>query len=478
MDNTILIIEDDDIVRNTLSEFLSRNGFVIHAVTSGEAGLELLRTERVDLVITDLVMPGMDGMVVLKEVTAVAPNIPVLIMTGFATVQTAVEAIKIGAFDYITKPFNLDDMMNVLTKALSLSRLQKENTRLRIQLRKKYGFTELIGHSGPMQAVYRLIEKIAATDSTVLITGESGTGKEVIAKTIHFNNPDRANGPFVALNCAAIPHNLLGSELFGHEKGAFTGAISSRMGRFELAQRGTLLLDEVGELDLSLQAKLLRVLQEREFERVGGVKKIKVDVRIIAASNKDLEQATRNGSFREDLFYRLNVIPLHLPPLRSRAEDIPLLIAHFIDEYCRKLDRSPFTIAPEAMDRLLRYQWPGNVRELENLIERLSILAAGRVASLQDLPEKIQQLAVTAVPSPQPETVPPAEPLTGPDPVAELGDAGIDLNAVVSAMERQLITRALERSGGVRSRAAQLLGLNRTTLLEKMKKMKIERGKS
>jgi len=317
------VIEDDESVRDVLSRFLRETGFEVTTADSGVTGIDMLRAEKFDLILTDLKLPGgIDGMGVLREVTANKINVPVIVLTGHATVETAVEAMKIGAYDYITKPFNFDELMIILKKALSVSKLQKENVMLKMQLKKKYNFRGLIGDSPTMQVVYELIEKIADTDSTVLITGESGTGKELIAKTIHYNNSMRAGGPFVPLNCAAIPKDLLESELFGHEKGAFTGAINTRIGRFELAQGGTLFLDEVGELDPSLQVKLLRVLQEREFERVGGVKTIKVDVRILAATNKDLENATRVGKFREDLFYRLNVIPLHLPPLRKRVEDI------------------------------------------------------------------------------------------------------------------------------------------------------------
>jgi sigma-54 specific flagellar transcriptional regulator A len=331
-----------------------------------------------------------------------------------------------------------------------------------------------------MQVVYGLIEKIANTDSTVLITGKSGTGKELIAKTIHFNNSMRAGGPFVPLNCGAIPKDLLESELFGHEKGSFTGAINTRVGRFELAQGGTLFLDEVGELDPSLQVKLLRVLQEREFERVGGMKTIKVDVRILAATNKDLEQATKEGKFREDLFYRLNVIPLHLPPLRDRVEDIMPLTSHFIQEFSRKRKRDPFTFSPEALECMLNYPWPGNVRELENLIERLSILVSGKVVNVFDLPEKFHQMAstdserTTDTPITTQRQVPSAAPAAPRHAGIEFGDSGINLNEMVSTMERNLIMQALERAGGVRSKAAQLLGLNRTTLLEKIKKMGIE----
>ncbi len=478
----VLVIDDDDTVRDVLSSFLGGKNFDVTLAASGEAGLDILHADKFELILTDLVMPGVTGMDILTEVAAARITAPVIVMTAFGTVQTAVEAMRVGAFDYITKPFNLDELMLVINKAFSVSKLQKENVMLKMQLKKKYNFKGLIGDSPSMQVVYEMIEKVADTDSTVLITGESGTGKELIAKTIHYNNTSRAGGPFVPLNCAAIPKDLLESELFGHEKGAFTGAVNTRLGRFELAQGGTLFLDEVGELDPSLQVKLLRVLQEREFERVGGMKTIKVDVRILAATNKDLEKATRDGNFREDLYYRLNVIPLHLPPLRQRVEDLQLLLAHFVHEFCRKRKREPFTFSPEAMTCLLNSRWPGNVRELENLVERLTILVSGPLVNVSDLPEKFHQLPFPSLetrpgsgantsPSQLPSGT--AEPMSFNNPVS-FGETGIDLNEMVSTMERNMIMQALEKAGGVRSRAAQLLGLNRTTLLEKMKKMKID----
>jgi len=478
--NKVLIIEDDETVRDVLRSFLGGKGFETTLAENGEAGIEALHAATFDIVLTDLVMPGVSGMDVLKEVMTSKNRAPVIVMTAFGTVQTAVEAMRFGAFDYLTKPFNLEELMMVLEKALSVARLQKENVMLKMQLKKKYNFKGLIGDCSPMQAVYALIEKIADTDSTVLITGESGTGKELIAKTIHYNNASRAGGPFVPLNCGAIPRDLLESELFGHEKGAFTGAINTRLGRFELAQGGTLFLDEVGELDPSLQVKLLRVVQEREFERVGGMKTIKADVRILAATNKDLEQATKDGKFREDLFYRLNVIPLHLPPLRDRVEDIELLTVHFVQEFSHKRKRDPFVFTAEAMDCLMKYRWPGNVRELENLIERLSILVSGKVVNVFDLPDKFHQMSFADV-----RDRAQASPVVAPSPASslprqssiEFGESGISLNEMVSTMERNLIMQALERAGGVRSKAAQLLSLNRTTLLEKMKKMGIEMQK-
>ena len=478
----ILVVEDDEAMQDVLQIFLTGKGFEVTLAQNGEAALDLLGVEKFDLVLTDLVMPGKGGMDVLKGATISQPDIPVIVMTGFGTVQSAVEAMKMGAFDYLTKPYNLDELLVILDKALSVSQLQKENRMLKMQLKKKYVFKGIVGDSPSMHAVYELIEKIADTDSTVLITGESGTGKELVARTIHYNNTRRANGPFVALNCAAIPKDLLASELFGHEKGAFTGAVYARAGRFELAQGGTLFLDEVGELDPALQVKLLRVLQEREVQRVGGVKTIKVDVRILAATNADLEKATQQGMFREDLFYRLNVIPLHLPPLRKRPEDIALLIAHFVQDFSRKRQREPLVFSPEANKFLMGYSWPGNVRELENLIERLSILVSGRAAQVADLPETLRRTDSAVRERQAISAQKPANAVTGALPLIrydtmEVDETGIDLDGLIGSIERDLIRKALERAGGVRSKAARLLGLNRTTLLEKIKKMGIETEK-
>lgn len=346
--------------------------------------------------------------------------------------------------------------------------VEKENVLLKKQFRKKFDFKGLIGDSPPMQSVYEMIEKIADTDTTILISGESGTGKELIAKIMHFNS-GRAQGAFVPLNCAAIPKDLLESELFGHEKGAFTGALNTRVGRFELAHGGTLFLDEIGELEPSLQVKLLRVLQEREFERVGGIKTIKVDVRILAATNKDLERAIRENRFREDLYYRLNVIPLYIPPLRDRTEDIQPLVDYFTRKYADKRGREPLMFSPDALKCLMSHSWPGNVRELENLIERLVILTSGTLVGTPDLPEKFNQYIdfkkpVLAV-SPELQDI-------------AIPEVGIDINAAVDKMERTLILKALEKTGWVKNRAAKLLGLNRTTLIEKMKKMGIELQKT
>lgn len=334
--------------------------------------------------------------------------------------------------------------------------------------KKKCTFDGFIGNSSSIKQVFRLVERISETDSTVLITGESGTGKELIAKIIHFNS-ERSQGPFVPVNCAAIPKDLLESELFGHEKGAFTGALQTRIGRFELANKGTLFLDEIGELDPSLQVKLLRILQEREFERVGGIKTIKADVRILAATNKDLERATKEGKFRDDLYYRINVIPLNLPPLRDRTEDIPLLIDYFAAKFAQRRKREPLKFTPEAYELMMKYKWPGNVRELENLLERLTILKTNSIVTLSDLPEKFHYSSEHK-----------KDNLPNPVKEIEVGipECGIDINSVVSDIERKLILKALEKTGGVKNRAAKILGLNRTTLIEKMKKMGIELKKT
>ncbi len=463
-----LIIDDDSIIREMLETFLKKEGLEVISASDGKTALEILKNDKFDIILTDLVMPIMDGIELLKEAAPLKINTPFIVMTAFGTIETAVEAMRYGAFDYITKPFNLNELTIIIKRALKISRLQMENIMMKKQLKKKYSFEGLVGDSSQMQSVYEMIEKIADTDSTVLITGESGTGKELVARTIHYNSP-RFNNPFVPLNCAAIPKDLLESELFGHEKGAFTGAIHTRIGRFELAHGGTLFLDEIGELDLSLQVKLLRVIQQKEFERVGGHKTLKVDVRIIAATNKDLEKAVQEAKFREDLFYRLNVIPLHLPPLRERTEDIPLLLEHFIPYFCKKRKRKLFRFSPEALQCLLKCNWNGNVRELENLLERLSILSNSDIINESDLPEKFHIQRTMQLPKsshfpPSLDTMPPIE---------NMGK-GCDLNQIIDNIERTLIIDAISKAGGVKSKAAIMLGLNRTTLIEKMKKMGID----
>ncbi len=466
----ILVIDDDPTVLDVLKTFLSEKGYEVTLSDSGESGLELLISERFDLAIIDLVIPRVGGIEILKELNSRRIKVPVIIMTAYGTIQNAVLSMKLGAFDYITKPFNLEELQLIIEKALEVSRLERENIALKGQLRQRYHFSVLVGDSIKMQRIYDLIEKIADTDSTILITGESGTGKELVAKTIHYNS-SRAEGPFVPINCAAIPRDLLESELFGHERGAFTGAVNTRIGRFELANKGTLFLDEIGELDPSLQVKLLRVLQEREFERVGGVKTIKVDVRIIAATNRNLEEAVREGKFREDLYWRLNVIPIHLPPLRERREDIPLLLDHFLKRFQRKRKGKPLRFSEEALAVLMRYDWPGNVRELENLVERLTILVSHEVVMPDDLPERF--LKREGVDKGLPTVTSPLSTVTSPPTLEDIPEGGIDLAKVLEETERNLILNALRKAGGVRSKAAALLGINRTTLIEKMKRLGI-----
>ncbi len=454
----ILVIDDEESIRELLADFLESKGYEVVTTHDGKSGLSLLKEDKFDLFLLDLMMPGMSGLDVLRETSSEKITIPSIVITAFASVQTAVEAMKFGAFDYITKPFVLEDVHIAIKRALDVSRLQEENIRLKKELKKKFGYHKIIGNSKQIQDVIKFIEKIADTDSTVLVTGESGTGKELISKTIHYNS-SRSKKPFVPLNCAAIPRDILESELFGHEKGAFTGAISTRLGRFELAHNGTLFLDEIGELAPSLQVKLLRVLQEKEFERVGGIKTIKVDVRIVTATNRDLEKAVKEGMFREDLYYRLNVIPLHLPPLRKMKDDIPLLIEHFVNDIAKRKKRDAPRLSAETLDCLGKYRWPGNVRELENLMERLVILKEGDDVLPEDLPERLREKRYDHDISTKSQ---------------RLSSDGVDLNSMLDDFENNMIVQALEISKGVKSKAANLLGLNRTTLIEKMKKKAIE----
>ena len=459
----ILVIDDEQSIRDLLKDFLEAKGFEVSTASDGESGLTLLKEDKFAFFLLDLMMPGISGLDVLRQSASEKIDIPCIVITAHASVQTAVEAMKLGAFDYISKPFVLEDIHLAITRLLEYSRLQEENRSLKSELKKKStlnkrALDKIIGKSASIQSVIKFVEKIADTDSTVLVTGESGTGKELIAKNIHYSS-SRSGKPFVPLNCAAIPKDILESELFGHEKGAFTGAVTTRIGRFELASEGTLLLDEIGELAPALQVKLLRVLQEKEFERVGGIKTIKTDARIIAATNRDLEKAVKEGDFREDLYYRLNVIPLNLPPLRKMREDIPLMIDHFITHMSKRMGRSAPTLSDETMKCLISYAWPGNVRELENLIERMLILKEGEVVSPDDLPERISSRTVDRKSVSREQA---------------LSSDGVDLNFMLEEIENNMIIQALEISRGVKSKAANLLGLNRTTLIEKMKKKAIE----
>jgi DNA-binding NtrC family response regulator len=452
----ILVVDDEEINREFLQEVLTDRGFEVTVAADGFAALQLLRQEFFHVVLSDLKMPGMDGVELLRQLKEIAPSTVGIIFTGYATIETAVEAIKAGAYDYVTKPFRVEEFEVVLRRALEFQRLNHENITMRKQLKAKYRFENIISDSDKMQAVFELIEKVSDSDSTVLISGESGTGKELVARAIHYNSY-RQDKPLVTINCGAIPGELLESELFGYEKGAFTGATSLRIGRFELANGGTVFLDEIGEMSPALQVKILRVLQEREFERIGGSRTIKVDIRIIAATNKDPEELVTSHQFREDLYYRLNVIPIHLPPLRERKSDIPLLVAHFIDRFNAEKRRHIEGISPEAMQMLMRHHWPGNVRELENLIERITILKGSGIILPEDLPEKFSQSLSDGV-----------------VPEVDIPNGGLDFDGAVQAFERQLLAKALQRTQGVKSKAAELLHMNRTTLVEKVKKLQLE----
>jgi DNA-binding NtrC family response regulator len=401
-------------------------------------------------------MPGMDGLEVINRITKLDSRIITIVMTGYGTIDYAVRTMKAGAFDFITKPFGPDTVSLIVKRAIEVLKLKQENHLLRKAVRDQYRFEHLVGTSAPMRRVLDFVEKVADSESTVLITGDSGTGKELIARMLHFNSM-RRDRSLVPVNCGAIPENLLESELFGHEKGAFTGAAHTRLGRFELAHGGTLFLDEIGEMPLALQVKLLRVLQERCFERVGGNKTIHVDVRIIAATNQNLEQAVAERRFRQDLYYRLHVIPIEVPPLRERRSDIPLLVNHFIERLNDQRKTEIAGMEPEALTRLIEYEWPGNIRELENLVERSVVLKKKGWIAVADLPERLAKAA-------------PAQPADQSEHFIRFNDEGINLTKELEQYENRLIGEALRKANGVTSRAAQLLQLNRTTLVEKLKR--------
>ncbi len=455
---TVLVVDDVPDIRTTMSEILKYKGFAVDQATDGQEAIELINTRFYDIVLTDIAMPRKNGMEVLKYIKNNSPDTICIMITGFGSIEGAVEALRMGAFDYLSKPIKPSEVVVIIEKALEVRDLKRENKSLREELQNRYSYDRIVGQSESIKKVFKLVDKVAHTDSTVLITGESGTGKELIAHAIHYAS-GRKTKPFVPINCAAIPEELLESELFGHEKGAFTHAIRTRIGRFELANKGTIFLDEIGEMSPSLQVKLLRVLQERCFERVGGVKTINVDIRVVAATNIDLEEAVNKGTFREDLYYRLNVIPIHLPPLRERKGDIPLLVNHFLKKFSKGTDVK--SIDENALMMLEAYDWPGNVRELENIVERLVILANGPTITIADIPETILRKS-GHVPIPKSS-----------EPPAILPEEGLSLSEAVEQFEKTLILQALERTNGVKNRAAKLLKMNRTTLIEKMKKMKL-----
>ena len=449
----LLLVEDEPALRTVVAEQLADRGYVVHQAESGEAAVARLADFAYDAIVTDLRMPGISGGEVIDAAIQRYPDIVVIVVTGYGTVKDAVEAIKRGAADFVSKPFQIDELTHALDAALEQRRLKSENAYLRAQLDDRYRIEGIVGRSPAMKKLFHLLETVAPINSTILITGETGTGKEVVARAIHHNSPRRAQR-FVALNCSAIPEALLEAELFGHVRGAFTGAIGNRQGRVEQAHKGTLFLDEVGTMSTALQMKLLRVLQEREFERIGDSNTVKVDVRVIAATNSDLGRMVADGEFRGDLYYRLNVIPVSLPPLRDRKDDVPLLVQHFLDKL-RTDQRPPLSVTQEAMRALMAYGWPGNVRQLENAIERAVAFGAGRgLIDVDDLPPEIASSQGEA-------------PNTG----VFLPEEGLDLEQLVSGIERTLIERALERTSGNKGHAARLLNLKRTTLVEKIKRL-------
>ena len=448
----ILIVDANQQARQQTAAALTAQGFEVGQATAHAEGLERFGEEPYDLLITSLKSPEIDGLELLREIHATQPRTMGIVVARDASVDEALKAMKGGVFDYVSEPFGFEELLIIVHRALSHQALKNENTTLKGQLRQKYRFENIVGNSKPMQDVFRLIEKVADTDSTVLISGDSGTGKELVARAIHYNSKRRERY-LVPVNCGAIPETLLESELFGHVKGAFTGATTNRIGRFEAANGGTLFLDEIGDMSPVLQVKLLRVLQTHEFEPVGSTKTRKVDVRIIAATNRDLEEMVEAGEFREDLYYRLAVIPLTIPPLRDRRDDIALLANHFLATFCRDRERPGMHFAPEVTEVFQRYEWPGNVRELENLIERVVILTESDRIGLDELPEKYLNGRVAVMGD-----------------AIEISDDGIDFNGMVSDFENRLIKAAMTRARGNKNMAAQLLGLKRTTLVEKIKK--------
>jgi two-component system NtrC family response regulator len=441
----ILIIDDEPKMCKVLKFALEPEGYSVATAENAETGLETFSKSPFDLVITDLKMPGKDGLFVLGKVKKQSPQTEVIMMTAYATAQNAVEAMKKGAYDYIIKPFEMDELKLKVQHIMEKRRLTEENIQLKEELKDRYSLENMVGQSGLMQEVYKMVERVAPTDATVLIRGESGTGKELVALAIHHLSP-RASEPFVAVNCGALPESLLESELFGHEKGAFTGADKMKIGRFELAGHGTIFLDEIGDISPSIQIKLLRVLQNRQIERLGGTQTIQIKARTIAATNRNLEDALKDGGFREDLYYRINVFPINLPPLREHQEDIPDLVAHFL----KKFGREEQAIEPEALELLMKYRWPGNVRELENIVERSLIMSTTGIIRVEDLPPHIRNVSVSSV-----------------NTSIEIPSQGLSLEDV----EKKLIQNALKEAGGNKSRAAKLLGITRRKLYSMMERL-------
>jgi DNA-binding NtrC family response regulator len=456
----LLLVDDEEALRGVVAERLADEGFEVAQAADSAAALKALDGFAFDVIVSDLRLPGADGLPseasanegrrVIEAALARYPTIVAIVVTGYGTVKDAVDMIKLGAADFIAKPFQFDELMHVLNKALEQRRLQSENAYLHQQLDERFGLGSMVGKSAPMRSLFQLIETVAPSGATILITGETGTGKEMVARAIHQTSP-RHHGRFVAINVSAIPETLLDAELFGHTRGAFTGAVAMRQGRLEQADGGTLFLDEVGTMPMALQMKMLRVLQEREFERIGDARTIKVDVRVVAATNADLMKMVKDGSFREDLYYRLNVIPVHLAPLRERVEDIPLLVQTFVKKFAAERD---INVAQDAMRRLMAFGWPGNVRQLENAIERAIAMSGSRTQiDVGDLPQEVQAIGEASA-----------------KPTLDLPADGLDLPALITRIEKDMIDRALSRTDHNKGAAARLLGLKRTTLVEKLKR--------
>jgi DNA-binding NtrC family response regulator len=463
---SILVVDDEVSIRKALSKALERDGYLVTAVKSVAEAMAVSRDAGFHLLLCDLHLPDGNGLQLIQHLRGPNPELASIVITGHGSVESAIQATKEGVFHYVTKPFNIDEVLALTRKALKLEELSTENRHLKLALHRKYNFENFIGDSSPMMHVFSIIEKVADTDSTVLITGESGTGKELVARALHYNS-SRSDKLFVPVNCGAIPAGLLESELFGHVKGSFTGAVANRNGRFQTADGGTLFLDEIGEMSPDLQVKLLRALQYQQIEPVGSVKPIEIDARIIAATNIELEKAVVDRRFREDLYYRLNVIPIVMPPLRERRGDIPLLVKHFLASFNEEKRCDVSMRSEEVMDRLMAYEWPGNVRELENFVQRMVILKNSGEIETKDLPQKFFLNRPGA----------PAYPASVRNPEDflsfELPEDGVDLKALVNSFEDHLLKQALQRTNGNKNKASELLKMNRTTLVEKLKKKQL-----
>lgn len=459
----ILIIDDEPLMRISMSDALEAEGYNIDSAESGGEGLEALKTNNYDIVVTDLKLPEVDGLQILKNCKKLLPRAKVLMITAYGSVETAVEAMKQGAYDYIKKPFSMDELILMIKRLVALRDLEDENIYLREKVEDKYDFSGIIGKSEKIKDIFEKIRIVAQSDATVLITGESGTGKELVANAIHYNSP-RKEEAFVKISCAALPETLLEAELFGYEKGAYTGAFKQKKGRFELADKGSLFLDEIGEVSPLVQVKLLRVLEERQFERLGGVETINVDVRVICATQRDLKKEVQKGNFREDLYYRLNVVPVYLPPLRERREDILILADHFMNIYSKQMSKQIKELSPDVRELLLKYSFPGNVRELENAIERTVTLCKGEEIQIWDLPEEISSLKAFV----EKEL----------DRMRDLKpEPSLFLSKVLSTLEKQYIVRVIEWTKGDLTNAAAILGMSRKTLWEKRKVYGLIKGK-